>query len=154
MPSHKRSGLNTCMDHWQSYIRASWELVLEAEGRSHEYLDEGIESFLVHTMARNFENLSLWEKPIGVTMLEAKHMPGQKRKETMRRVGEECLIIDAWQLKQRRWPTPTYFREMGSMAFGFAAISTRPPDDLLDQVGNNFGRLSRVLRTVRDLGNS
>lgn len=140
------------MKHWQSYIRASWELVMEAEGRVQDFLESDVEAFLVHTMARNFENTRIWEDPVAITMLQARQASRSQRKETMQKIGEECLFIDAWQLKQRRWPSPTYFRDMGSMAFGYAAISTRPPDELLDQVGTQFGRLSRVLRTVRDLG--
>lgn len=124
---------------------------MEAEGRSQEYLDTGIESYLVHTMARTFDKSLIWDRPVAITMLEAQSLPRSRKKEIMQRVGEECLIIDAWEIKQPRWPSPTYFAEMGAIAFGTAAVSTRPPDDLLDAVSNNFRRLSKVLRQVRDL---
>lgn len=140
------------MIHWESYVRASWVLIMEAEGRSQEYLDTGIESYLVHTMARTFDKSLIWGRPVATAMLEAQSLPRYRKKEIMQRVGEECLFIDAWQIRQRRWPSPTYFADMGAIAFGTAAVSTRPADDLLDAVSNNFSRLSKVLRTVRDLG--
>ena len=40
--------------NWQPYIRASWEIVMECESRSQLFLDEELEAYLVHMMARNF----------------------------------------------------------------------------------------------------
>jgi len=44
---------------WQPYIKASWELVVQAEGRTKVMLDNDLEAYLVHMMARNFRNLRL-----------------------------------------------------------------------------------------------
>jgi hypothetical protein len=40
---------------------------------------------------------------------------------------------------------------MGAIAFGMASIATEPTDKLLELVGENFGRMSQVLRTARNL---
>ena len=40
--------------NWQPYIKASWDLVMEAEGRTEVYLQDDLEAYLVHMMARNF----------------------------------------------------------------------------------------------------
>lgn len=41
---------------WQPYIKASWNLVMEAEGRTEVNLQDDLEAYLVHMMARNFRN--------------------------------------------------------------------------------------------------
>lgn len=40
--------------NWQPYLKASWELVMESEGKSQVFLDQELEAYLVHMMARNF----------------------------------------------------------------------------------------------------
>lgn len=124
---------------------------MEAQGRSQTYLESDLEAFLVHTIARNMENTQIWDQPIATKMLTAQHLPRTQRQPVLRGLGEECLFIDAWQIKQPRWPTPRYFQDMGEIAFGMASMTTRPPDVLLESVSTNFGILSRVLRTARDL---
>ena len=139
------------MKYWQPYVRAGWELVMEAQGQCQTYLEPDIESFLVFTMARNFEKTSVWNKPIAIAMLEAQQLPNSQRQPILQSVGEECLFIDAWQIRQPRWPNPDYFKNMGEIAFGMASTATRPPDALLELASANFKTMSRVLRQVRDL---
>lgn len=139
------------MRYWQNYVKAGWEVVMEAQGRSQTYLESDLEAFLVHSVARNMENTRIWEEPIAVRMLTAQQLPREQRQPILRAVGEECLFIDAWQIRQPRWPSPKYFQDMGEIAFGMASTTTRPPDTLLELVSANFPTLSRVLRTARDL---
>jgi len=139
------------MKHWQSYVRASWQLVVEAQGTTKTYLEPDVETFLVHVMARSFERTDFWSVPIAIKMLEAKSLPVNAKKPVLRSVGEECLFIDAWEFKKPRWPDNTYFKQMGSIAFGMASVATRPPDELLDIASLQFDTMSQVLRGVRDL---
>jgi hypothetical protein len=139
------------MQHWQSYVRAGWEIVTEAQGISKTYLQSDVEAFLVHTIARTFERTDIWEEPIAIKLMSAQTKPGLTKRIELRSVGEECLFIDAWEIKQRRWPSPRYFQEMGSIAFGMASIATEPVDKMLELVSTNFGRMSQVLRTARNL---
>jgi hypothetical protein len=44
---------------WQPYIKASWQLVMESEGKTSIYLQEELEAYLVHMMARNLTNSSI-----------------------------------------------------------------------------------------------
>lgn len=124
---------------------------MAAQGQSQTYLESDLEAFLVHSIARNMENTHIWEEPIAIKMLSAQQLPRERRQPILRTVGEECLFIDAWQIRQPRWPSPHYFQDMGEIAFGMASTATRPPDALLESVGTNFRTLSRVLRTARDL---
>ena len=139
------------MQNWQPYVRAGWEIVTEAQGISKTYLQPDVEAFLVHTIARTFERTDIWEEPVAIKILTAQTKPGLTKRIELRSVGEECLFIDAWEIKQRRWPSPRYFQEMGSIAFGMASIATEPVDQMLELVSTNFGRMSQVLRTVKNL---
>ena len=139
------------MQNWQPYVKAGWELVVEAQGVSQTYLEPDVEAFLVHTVARRFERTDLWEQPIAIKMLSAQNLPGRQRQPIMRGIGEECLFIDAWEIKQRRWPTLQYFADVGEIAFGMASTSTNPADELLELVSANFKFMSRVLRQVKNL---
>ncbi len=139
------------MQNWQPYVRAGWELVAEAQGVSKTYLQSDVEAFLVHTIARTFERTNIWEEPVAIKLMTAQTKPGLTKRIELRSVGEECLFIDAWQIKQPRWPSPRYFQEMGAIAFGMASIAIEPIDEMLELVSTNFGRMSQVLRTARDL---
>jgi len=140
------------MTYWESYVRAGWELVMEAQGRSQVFLDSEVEAFLVFSIARNIDKPSIvWEQPVATKMLEAKSMPRSQQRMVLQSVGEECLFIDAWQIKHNRWPSEDYFSNMGKIAFGMASTATRPPDSLLELVSNQFNTMSSVLRQVKTL---
>lgn len=139
------------MKYWAEYVRAGYEMVLEAQGRSQLYLDNDMEAFLVHVVARTFERTDIWNEPVAIKLMTAQQLPSHQKQSALRTVGEECLFIDGWQIKQNRWPGPNYFEDMGRLAFGFASVATRPADDLLEAASNNFKQASLVLRSVRDL---
>jgi hypothetical protein len=139
------------MQHWQPYVRAGWEIVVEAQGASQTFLEPDVEAFLVHTVARTIDRTNIWDEPIAIKLLTAQSLPGSKRKPIMRTIGEECLFIDAWGIKQPRWPSPSYFADMGEIAFGIASTSTNPADELLELVSTNFKRMSAVLKQAKVL---
>lgn len=140
------------MTYWESYVRASWELVVEAQGRSQIFLDTDIEAFLVFTMAKNIDKpTAIWQQPVATRMLEAKSLPLGQQRAVLQAVGEECLFIDAWQIKHNRWPGEDYFEKMGRIAFGMASTLLRPPDTVLEVASTQFNIISQVLRQVRDL---
>ena len=139
------------MKHWQPYIKAGWEIVMEAQGKSQVFLASDMEAFLVHVIARTIDKPNMWERPVAVKILGAQTLSGSHRATALQSIGEECLFIDGWQLKQARWPTQTYFIDMGEIAFGMASISTRPANKLLELASNNFKLMSTVLKTARTL---
>lgn len=139
------------MNYWTNYIKAGWELVMEAQGASSQYLDHDMELFLVHVIARTFERTDIWDEPIAIKLMTAQCLPVHQKQSALRTIGEECLFIDAWEIKQPRWPNPVYFHDMGKIAFGFASIVSRPIDELLESASTNFSQVSKVLRHARDL---
>lgn len=140
------------MTDWNPYIRAGWELVTEATSVTPVYLDPEVEHFLVFTIARTIERTDIGRETVAIKILEAQSVPrGKSRQPILRAIGEECLFIDAWEIKKKKWPTNTYYSQMGQIAFLQSALSTRPNNELLEKASNSFGMLSNVLRTVRDL---
>lgn len=117
-------------NYWQDYVRAAYDLILEGEGHSRTYLDDDVESYIVHLFARNFLRTDIGEQPIAMQILTAKdYQP----------IADECLLINSYPLKKKRWPTETYYIEMGTVAYGLAN---------LPKMEENFENASRVLHTV------
>lgn len=139
------------MKFWSEYVRAGWELVVEAQGASQLHLDTDMEAFLVHVVARTIERTDIWNEPIAIKLMTAQNLPKYQKQSALRTIGEECLFIDAWQIRQPKWPGPRYFHDMGVIAFGYASIASNPADDLLDAAAANFSTVSKVLRCTRDL---
>lgn len=129
--------------NWQPYVRASWELVMESEGRVKIYLEQEIEAYLVHMMARTFTDPSI---PPDIIALE---FANAKTKGDYQRIGDSCLFIDAWDVKRAKMVSHDYYINMGQIAYSTASIKDRPSDELMENVSNNFTFLSKVLRGIR-----
>ena len=119
------------MTHWQDYIRAAYDLILESEGQSSIYLDDEVEAYIVHLFARNFTRTDIGQEPIAIKMLSGttNYQP----------IADECLLIHSYPLKKRRWPTESYYSDMGVIAYGLANI------EIMEQ---NFESASKVLNSV------
>lgn len=131
---------------WQPYIKASWEMVMAAEGKTLLMLDEELESYLVHMMARNFRNAQ--KMPPEIICLEL----GRARSATdYRDIGDSCLFVDAWNVKRARLVSRDYYQHMGQIAYTHAAVASRPFDAFLERVAREFKSLSHVLAGVRQL---
>ena len=129
--------------NWQPYVKASWQLVMESEGKTNIFLQEEIEAYLVHMMARTFTDPSI---PPDIIALE---FANAKTKGDYQRIGDSCLFIDAWDVKKAKLVNKDYYQSMGQIAYSAASLKDRPADQLLDLVAQNFAFLSRVLRAVR-----
>ena len=134
--------INICMT-WQPYIKASWQLVMDSEGRTRINLRTELEAYLVHMMARTMINTSIPPDIICLEFLRA------KTKEDFRDIGDSCLFIDAWDVKRSKIVEPDYYQKMGRIAYGYASIKSRPADELFEVVSENFNFLSKVLRNIK-----
>lgn len=103
---------------------------MESEGLSETYLDTEVETYVVHLLAKNFVKLNIDEEAIAIQILNGKDY---------QHIGDECLLINSYPLKRRRWPTDTYYRDMGTIAYGMANITV---------MESNFDDASRVLHNV------
>ena len=129
--------------NWQPYIRASWEIVMECESRSQLFLDEELEAYLVHMMARNFRKRDF---PPEIVCLEFSRA---RSSEDFRQIGDGCLFVDAWDIRRAKLVNRDYYEKMGRTAYVYATSVARPMDQLLNRLAREFSLLSRVLRGVK-----
>lgn len=130
---------------WSPYIKASWQLVMDSEGRTQIHLCEKLESYLVHMMARTMVDPGI---PPDIICLE---MAKAKTQEDYRRIGDSCLIIDAWNIGKSKMVSNNYYQDMGKIAYSYASIRSRPVNELFDEVSKNFHFLSKVLRYTKEI---
>lgn len=129
--------------NWEPFIKASWQLVMESEGKTQIYLKEDLEAYLVHMMARSMSDPGI---PPDIICTE---FIGAKSKEDFRRIGDSCLFIDAWNVRRAKTVAQDYYENMGRIAYSYAAIRSKPTDELFETVAKNFSFLSKVLKGVK-----
>jgi len=136
------------MIHFMTYVKNAYELILSAEGRAHVNLDQELEAWLVHTLARHFENPHIPSDAAAISLMTAMQMIGENRKLALQRVAEECLLIQGFRWNNHRWPSKTYYIDMGQMALGYRAYCSRPPEKYYEHIAQNFPVISRVLNNL------
>lgn len=124
------------MQHWDDYVRAAYDLVMESEGITQIYLRDPVECYVVHLFAKNFRRTTIGEHPVAIKMLEASQRGSGKHFEP---IADECLLIHSYPLKPKLWPTQTYYQDMGKIAYGMAGN---------DPMEKNFQQASEVLHTL------
>jgi hypothetical protein len=84
--------------------------------------------------------------PIGVKLLTSVNLPVKAKKELLKNVGDECLLINSMGWGRNRWPTEVYYSDMGQMAYMSRAYAENPPEDLFDDLAYQFQTATRILR--------
>lgn len=105
------------MNHWFEYVKSCYDLVLESEGKTKVFLEHDVEAYVVHLMARNFRRVNFGDTAIAIQVMEALQKGG---KEKLQEAGDECLIIHSYPLRKTKWPTNSYYQDMGMIAYGMA----------------------------------
>lgn len=137
------------MKYWQEYIRSSYELVLEAEGKTQTFLNEDTESYLVRLLAKWFDRADIPpETPVAILMMTAMQS-SRDRDQHFANVADICLFYDSFKIKQHRWPTVNYYKDMGTTAYGMAYVSGN--NDVYNQLETNFVLCSKVLGKLKSL---
>lgn len=103
--------------HWFDYVKSCYDLVLESEGNTNLFLNHEVEAYVVHLMARNFERTDIGERPVAIMLMEALN---QGQKDNIVAVGDECLLIHSYPFKRNKWPSPSYYSDMGTVAYGMS----------------------------------
>jgi hypothetical protein len=103
--------------HWNDYVKSCYDLVLESEELTKEMLVHEVEAYVVHLMANNFERTDIGNEAMAIKMLTAMQ---QGKRQDFLSVGDECLLIHSYPLRRSRWPSPGYYRSMGTTAYGMA----------------------------------
>lgn len=133
------------MKYWQEYVRSSYELVFEAEGRSQTYLDRDIESYLVRLLAKWFDRSDIPpETPVAILLMTAMQKP---RQQELANVADICLFYDGFKIKHQRWPSTNYYKDLGTTAYGMAYVAGN--DSLYNQLEQNFSVCSKILSNIK-----
>lgn len=131
------------------YVKAGYEVVMIAEARSKINLEHEIEAWVVHLIARYMETPDISQEPIAIKMLKSVNESGERRKQQLQQIAEECLLIDGFELNSRRWPSANYYRDMGKLALEHRAWVARPPELFYQRIANQFGQISELLHSVK-----
>jgi hypothetical protein len=137
------------MNHFLTYVKHSYEVILEAEASLCVCLEHNTEAYVVHLFARYLDNPNINREPVGIKMMEGMHKPRLERRETLTKIADECLLIDGFEFGKNRWPTNNYYREMGQLAYDQVAYTDNPPDEFFIDLANNFALISKVLNRCK-----
>ena len=103
--------------YWFDYVKSCYDLVVESEGLIEVVLEHEIEAYVVHLMANNFERTDIGNQAVAIQMLTAVQ---SGTRQQLLGVADECLLIHSYPLRQHRWPSPRYYQDMGTTAYGLA----------------------------------
>jgi len=106
------------MQHFLEYVKHCYDLVVESEGNSQLILEHEVEAHIVHLMAKNFNRMDIGETPIAIQVLTA--MNEGLGKDKLIAAADECLLINSFPLKRKKWPNANYYKDMGVVAYGLA----------------------------------
>jgi hypothetical protein len=137
------------MKHFLTYVKHSYQVILDAESRTKINLEHDIEAFVVHTFAKYMEQPNIPTDAIAIKMLKTVSETGDIRKSHFQEIAEECLLIDGLKLNSRRWPSQKYFKDMGVLALEHRAYSERPPELIYEKIAYKFEEMSYILNNIR-----
>ncbi len=133
------------MSNWEVYVRESYELIKRAENALTVNLPHDIEAYLVHLFAYYMDKPRVNTVPVGVRLLSATTMPISLRKEELKAVGDECLLINSMGWGSNRWPSQTYYLDIGQTAYMSRAYAENPPEGLFDDLAYEFATATKIL---------
>jgi hypothetical protein len=137
------------MTNWEAYVKESFDIVRRAECELTVNLNENLEAYLVHLFAYYMDKPKVNTVPIAVKMLGSVNLPIEAKKQALKSVGDECLLINSMEWGKRRWPSDNYYADMGQMAYITRAYAVRPPENLYDDLAIQFQTATKILRKCR-----
>ena len=137
------------MTNWDFYVRESYNIVRRAECELTINLAHEVEAYLVHLFAHYLDKPLVNTEPICIKLLASNAKPVAQRKSILKEVGDECLLINAMEWGRTKWPSQTYYADMGQMAYMSRAYVGRPPENLFDDLALEFQTASKILRICR-----
>ena len=123
--------------YWQEYVKAAYDLIIETEGKYNLILEHEVEAYIVHLFAKNFNRTDIGQCPVAIQFLTEMQKP--KKQARYQPIADECLLINSYPLNRRRWPSETYYKDMGCIAYGLARIS---------EMETYFDQASQVLHAM------
>ena len=115
------------MTNWDIYVRESYDIVRRAECELTINLAHEVEAYIVHLFAHYLDKPNVNTVPVGVKLLTASTLPTRAKKELLKNIGDECLLINSMEWGRHRWPTEVYYSDMGQMAYMSRAYAKQLP---------------------------
>lgn len=137
------------MSNWEVYVKESYQLIKEAEQSLTVNLEHNVEAYLVHLFAHFLDKPLVNTEPLGVKLMACATLPVSQRKDVLKAVGDECLLINAMEWNRRRWPSDNYYAELGQTAYVSRAYVVRPIEDVFDDLAVEFNTATKILRKCR-----
>jgi len=137
------------MNNWDIYVRESYDIVRRAECELTINLTHEIEAYVVHLFAHYLDKPKVNTEPVCIKLLESNTKPLPLRKQILKEVGDECLLINAMEWGKRKWPNNNYYADMGQMAYMSRAYVQRPPESIYDDLAYEFQTTTKILRKCR-----
>lgn len=139
------------MQHWMTYVKAAYEVILLGESKANINLEHEVEAFVVHTFARYMEKPNIPTDIIAIKMMKTMEESSQTKKDHLQEIAEECILINGFELNSSRWPTKNYYRDMGKLALEHRAWVQRPPELFYEKLAYHFDDISSILHTVKSI---
>lgn len=137
------------MSNWGKYVKESFELVHTAEEKLNITLQHDLQAYIVHLFAHFMDKPQINTVPVSIKLMSSINLPITTRKEILKSVGDECLLINAMGWGRMRWPTNTYYVEIGQMAYSTRAFVVMPPEDIYDTLAVEFNTVTKILQQCK-----
>ena len=137
------------MSNWEVYVKESYQLIKEAEQSLTISLTHNVEAYLVHLFAHFLDKPAVNTEPLGVKLMASSVLPIPQRKQILKEVGDECLLIHAMEWNRRRWPSDNYYADLGQTAYVNRAYAARPVEDIFDDLAVEFNTATKILRKCK-----
>lgn len=138
------------MTNYEQYVKHSYDVIRRAENLLAVVLDEPIEAYLVHLFAHYMDKPKVNTEPVCIKLLESTHKPTKIKQHILKEVGDECLLIHSMEWGRLRWPSDSYYHDMGQTAYVTRAFSENPPDIFFDDLAMDFDLVTKILRNCRN----
>jgi hypothetical protein len=137
------------MEHWLTYVKHSYQVILDAEAKLCINLEHQTEAYMVHLFARYMDKPNINKDPICIKIMESSAFPAIKRKQALLLAAEECLLITGLELTKNKWPSKSYYTDLGRLAYDQVAFAYQPVDTFYIELAENFKLLSSVLNKCK-----
>ena len=137
------------MQHYLEYRRASYEIIMIGESKCNITLPEDVEYYLVDVFTRYMHNPHIPTDVISIKMLKAINEDGEYKKQLLKEIADECVLIDGLELNSSRWPSKYYYSDMGKLAFEHLAWISRPPELFYEKIVYYMNNMSKILHSIK-----
>ena len=135
---------------------AQWQLLVnEASQLANTRLDEEIESYLVFTLMRYLRRADMVSRILALDFLTAFEHSDKIRGETLRDVGDHCLLFSGLfpKIAEKRRVKVSYFVELGRAAYQNLAGNLQQLSGLYNHLAYDFVAAMDTLQAIRKMGN-